>query len=330
MPLFRKDFSIFSTREKRIQVPPQYAAPSTTIVVPPTPHQLPPPPPQPSKRPEITYHSTLFLLDKLGLAQEPIGYWDGKIVEEIPSSRNSKGRPVFDPETRARRAQQLLARDANARKAEMEARSQAEGWLEGRAPHVARALEEIEDTRCEIRDVGRWENIYLTVREERKAPSRASWFGKESDDERRCRMAVDAGKHGIRGPEYARFHPLRSTDTDRRRWTREYEPQSSAQLASSAASIRSQKSHRRTTSSSSFTAASLSPSDTRNSILSTTTRSTPRSSIMSTAQSVSTVSSPISSGMPSPTLSTSSGKGGSMWKDTENAHRLSLPPPVAL
>ena len=169
-------------------------------------------------RPQVTYHSTLLLLERANLPQEPRGYWASKQVEETPSSRNAKGRPIFDPETPARIAQRKLARETRTRKREREERSLQAGWFDGPAQNIAHALEDLEDVQSEIREVARWDNSYLLLREQRRAVaprvvSRHSWFGgggggdgsgsggKESAQERDCRLAVEAGLQGIRGLE---------------------------------------------------------------------------------------------------------------------------------
>src|SRR5258705_10605385 len=108
MPLFRKDFSVFRPKERTIQVPPVAGTPSPSIAE-------PPPSPRPFKRAVVTYHSTLLLLDKCNLPQEPKSYWSGEVVEETPSSRNERGRTVFDPESKARIAHGRLAREARRR-----------------------------------------------------------------------------------------------------------------------------------------------------------------------------------------------------------------------
>lgn len=274
---------------------------------------MPPPP----LRKEIVHHSTLLLLDKYDLPQEPPGCWDNKDVLETPSSKDEHSRrTVFDPESRARSAQNRYRREIRKRKEERETRSLQEGWLEGPAQHVAQVLEDLEDTMSDLREAGRWENHLMVMREKRIANARSSWFGKAAEDERTCKMAVEAAMRSVR-------HPA---------WTVEFEPQTSEQLDSSARSIRSQ---RRISTSSNMSNASLAPSrDNRLSMLSmTTSRTTPRSSIMSMTQ-ASTVSSPISSGMPSPTFSTASGKGG-FWKGTsagsptkEQPNPIALPPPA--
>lgn len=163
----------------------------------------------------MTYHSTLLLLESANLPQEPPGHWTGKLMMETPSSRNANGRPVFDPETPARMAQRKLARETRIRKNEREARSLQPGWFDGPAQNIACALEDLEDVQSEIREVARWENAYMFLREQRRAAatprvvSRNSWFGggdgssgaRETAQERDCRLAVEAGLHGIRGLE---------------------------------------------------------------------------------------------------------------------------------
>ncbi|KAI5847531.1 hypothetical protein BZA05DRAFT_447017 [Tricharina praecox] len=306
MLLFRKDKT--AKAPPKIQTPPKEPAPAPP---PPSRQSMPPP------RREVVHHSTLLLLDKFELPQQPRGYWDNKEVFETPSSKDEHSRrTVFDPESSARPVQNRYRREIRVRKEEREARSLQEGWLEGPGEQVVQVLEELEDTNNDLRDAGRWENHLMVKREMRIANARSSWFGKEAEDERTCRMAVEAALRSVR-------HPA---------WTVEFEPQTPEQLDSSARSIRAE---RRISTSSIMTMGSLAPSrENRLSILSTTTsRTTPRSSIMSMTQ-ASTASSPISSGMPSPTFSTASGKGG-FWKGTsagspttEQPNPIALPPPA--
>lgn len=236
------------------------------------------------QRPEIVHHSTLLLLEKNGLSQEPRGYWDGKMIFETPPSKNEKGRSVFEPESAARQAENRQRRVIKKREAEREERAQEEGWLEGQAQLVAKALFDLECVDCDLREASRWSNILMEVREHRKANARSSWFGKEAEDERKYRLAADAGLRSVRALE----------------WTREFEPQTVGE--SSAASIRSS----RRISGASFMSLGTNrdPRLSMLSTLTTSTRSTARSSIFSMHQGgSSTISSPISSGIPSPVLS---------------------------
>lgn len=276
-------FSIFGAKEKTTSSRP----PS---IITPTPQSPPPPPPVQSKapavpqRPEIVHHSTLLLLEKNGLSQEPRGYWDGKMIFETPPSKNEKGRSVFEPESAARQAENRQRRVIKKREAEREERAQEEGWLEGQAQLVAKALFDLECVDCDLREASRWSNILMEVREHRKANARSSWFGKEAEDERKYRLAADAGLRSVRALE----------------WTREFEPQTVGE--SSAASIRSS----RRISGASFMSLGTNrdPRLSMLSTLTTSTRSTARSSIFSMHQGgSSTISSPISSGIPSPVLS---------------------------
>jgi len=222
MPLFRKDFSIFGTKEKTIKYPPIIQTPASEP--PPAPASAAPPPPParqsmppPPLRKEIAHHSTLLLLDKYDLPQEPPGYWNNKDVLETPSSKDEHSRrTVFDPESCARSAQNRYRREIRKRKEEREARSLQEGWLEGPAQHVAQVLEDLEDTRSDLREAGRWENHLMMMREKRIANARSSWFGKGAEDERTCKMAAEAAIRSVRHPAYAPIspnHPTNHEDT---------------------------------------------------------------------------------------------------------------------
>jgi hypothetical protein len=216
MPLFSRNSIFGGVKDKPASRPPSIIA---------TPQSPPPPPkraqtlPAIPQRPEIVHHSTLHLLEKLGLRQEPQGYWDEKLIFETPPSRNERGRRVFDPESASRQAEVRQRREIRKREAEREARAQSEEWLEGPAQDVAKAEFELECVAADLRDASRWSNVLVEARDNRSGNKRNSWFGgKEVEEERKYRLAMDVGLRSVKALEYAPSSPLtflsREANTD--------------------------------------------------------------------------------------------------------------------
>lgn len=197
MPVFKKDFSIFNTKKKTL--PPHPSLQQSSQPSPPPQLQLPVPS---AVQRGIVHHSSLLLLQRNGMAQEPKGLWDDKEIYETPPRRAPGQRPFFDPESPARRFESRQIRATIARREAREARINDEAYLQGPAHRVAVSQEDIEDVCCQLREAGRWENMHLDMRERRREMSRSSWFGKETGDERKCRLTAERAMKSVVGPEY--------------------------------------------------------------------------------------------------------------------------------
>ena len=136
------------------------------------------------------------MLDKHGLSQEPVGYWDNKMVFETPALHVNH-RATFDPESDSRRAEHKYRRDIKARKEAREKRSREPEWLDDKAQRMAEVLEDMEDVRCELRDAGRLANLYLEAKEHRAG----KWFEKETEEEKSMRVMTENACKAIKALE---------------------------------------------------------------------------------------------------------------------------------